>query len=77
MWTLIRTVATVVFGVALPGVGDAASVGALELRGAAGDVDAAALVGVVAAVVLGVALEGGGNAAPRLAHELRRVASCF
>lgn len=46
----------------------------LELRGGAGDVDAAGLVGEVAAVVLRVTLERGGDAAPRLAHELRRAA---
>lgn len=66
----IRPIATVVLRVTLPGVGHAAPVVALELRGAAGDVDAAGLVGVVAAVVLGVALEGGGDATTGFAHEV-------
>lgn len=69
MRALVRAVAAVVLGVALPGVGHAAAVVALELRGGAGDVDAAALVAEVAAVVLRVALEGRWDAATRLAHE--------
>lgn len=75
MRALVGSVSAVVLAVALPGVGHAASVVALELRGAARDVDAARLVGEVSAVVLRVALEGRGDAASRRTRELRRAAT--
>lgn len=73
----IRAITTIVLRVALPGVGHTASIAALELRGAAGDVDAACLIGEVAAIVLRVALERSRDASPGLAHEFRCAACCF
>lgn len=67
--SLVGAVPAVVLRVTLPGVGHAAAVVALELRGAARHVDAARLVGEVAAVVLGVALESRRDATTRFAHE--------
>ena len=74
---LVGAVAAVVLGVALPGVGHAAAVVALELRAAARHVDAAGLVREVAAVVLRVTHERRRDATTRLTHELGCAACCF
>lgn len=69
MNALVGAVPAVVLRVALPGVGHAATVVALELRGAAGHVDAAALVAEVPTIVLRVTLERRGDTPTGFTHE--------